>query len=51
MVKYSIIIIVSPNSRRFVMSYLLENSLYERIRNTAAEAQQKVYATVNFVIV
>jgi hypothetical protein len=33
------------------MSYLSENSLYESIRNTVAEAQQKVYATVNFVMV
>jgi hypothetical protein len=33
------------------MSYILENSLYEKIRNTVAEAQQKVYATVNFVMV
>lgn len=33
------------------MSYLSENSLYESIRNTVAEAQKKVYATVNFVMV
>lgn len=33
------------------MSYMSENSLYERIRNTVAEAQQKMYATVNFVMV
>ncbi|KUO67775.1 MAG: hypothetical protein APF77_10265 [Clostridia bacterium BRH_c25] len=33
------------------MSYLSENNLYERIRNTVAEAQQQVYATVNFVMV
>lgn len=33
------------------MSYLSENSLYENIRNTVAEAQHKVYATVNFVMV
>ncbi len=33
------------------MSYLSENSLYESIRNTVAEAQQKAYATVNFVMV
>ena len=33
------------------MSYMSENSLYERIRNTVAETQQKVYATVNFVMV
>ena len=33
------------------MIYLSENSLYESIRNTVAEAQQKVYATVNFVMV
>lgn len=33
------------------MSYLSENNLYERIRNTVAEAQHKVYATVNFVMV
>ncbi len=33
------------------MSYLSENNLYERIRNTVAEAQQKVYSTVNFVMV
>lgn len=33
------------------MSHISENSLYERIRNTVAEAQQKVYSTVNFVMV
>lgn len=33
------------------MSYLSENCLYESIRNTVAEAQQKMYATVNFVMV
>ena len=33
------------------MSYMSENSLYERIRDTVAEAQQKVYTTVNFVMV
>ena len=33
------------------MSYLSENSLYESIRNTVAEVQQKVYAIVNFVMV
>ena len=33
------------------MSYLSENSLYESIRDTVAEAQQKVYATVNFAMV
>lgn len=33
------------------MSYLSENNLYERIRNTIAGAQQKVYATVNFAMV
>ena len=33
------------------MSYLSKNSLYESIRNTVAEAQQKVYVTVNFVMV
>lgn len=33
------------------MNHMSENSLYESIRNTVAEAQQKVYATVNFVMV
>ena len=33
------------------MSNFSENSLYESIRNTVAKAQQKVYATVNFVMV
>ena len=33
------------------MSYLSENSLYESIRNTVAEAQQKVYVTVNFWVI
>lgn len=33
------------------MSNLWENNLYERIRNTVAEAQQKIYPTVNFVMV
>jgi len=33
------------------MSYLSENNLYENIQNTVAEAQQKVYVTVNFVMV
>lgn len=33
------------------MNHLSENSVYENIRNTVAEAQQKVYSTVNFVMV
>lgn len=33
------------------MSNMLENSLYEIIRNTVTEAQRKVYATVNVVMV
>ena len=33
------------------MQYLSENSIYEKIRITVAEAQRKVYATVNFVMV
>ncbi|MBA1334309.1 MAG: hypothetical protein HPY66_2158 [Firmicutes bacterium] len=33
------------------MDYLSETTVYENIRNTVAEAQQKVYATVNFVMV
>lgn len=33
------------------MNHISENSLYESIRNSVAEAQQKVYATVNFVMV
>ena len=51
LVKYSIIRIVIPNNRRSAMSYLSENNLYENIQNTVAEAQQKVYVTVNFVMV
>ena len=33
------------------MNYLSENNIYENIRHTVAEAQKKVYATVNFVMV
>ena len=33
------------------MNYMSESSLYESIRNTVAESQHKVYATVNFVMV
>lgn len=33
------------------MQYLSENTVYENIRLTVAEAQQKVYAAVNFVMV
>lgn len=33
------------------MTHILENDVYENIRLTVAEAQKKVYATVNFVMV
>jgi predicted nuclease of restriction endonuclease-like (RecB) superfamily len=33
------------------MNHISENNLYKSIRNTVTEAQQKVYATVNFVMV
>jgi hypothetical protein len=33
------------------MSYFSESCIYENIRNTVAQAQQKVYATVNSVMV
>ncbi len=33
------------------MNYLSENNIYENIRHTVTEAQQKVYSTVNFVMV
>lgn len=33
------------------MNYLSESSIYEIIRNTVAEAQQKVYSTINAVMV
>jgi len=33
------------------MSYFAETSIYEKIRTTVAEAQKKVYTTVNFVMV
>jgi predicted nuclease of restriction endonuclease-like (RecB) superfamily len=33
------------------MRYLSESTIYENIRNTVAQAQQKVYATVNFAMV
>lgn len=33
------------------MSYLSENSIYENIKLTVEQARQKVYATVNFMMV
>ncbi len=33
------------------MEYLVESKIYEKIKLTLEEAQQKVYATVNFVMV
>ena len=33
------------------MKYLVESKIYENIKLTLEEAQQKVYSTVNFVMV
>ncbi len=33
------------------MEYLVENKIYENIKLTLKEAQQKVYVNVNFVMV